>query len=153
MGTQGHTHGGYRHLHHHRPRPRREPLGTARRSQLNLITNPIHNGSTSTLSDVEGVPIDEHKPSNDPHIESGAASKQQGSETTLKATGSDKGPEASDAAVPTVRPRHEASELELFFDLFYVANLTTFTSQHKIEDRQSACPLRYSSLTCIVSSC
>ncbi|KAH6637217.1 bacterial low temperature requirement A protein-domain-containing protein [Chaetomium tenue] len=34
-------------------------------------------------------------------------------------------------------PRHEASTLELFFDLFFVANLATFTSYHYIVDHSS----------------
>ncbi|KAF2878210.1 hypothetical protein BDV95DRAFT_478666 [Massariosphaeria phaeospora] len=32
-------------------------------------------------------------------------------------------------------PRHEASTLELFFDLFFVANLATFTQYHAITNR------------------
>ncbi|KAK3315970.1 bacterial low temperature requirement A protein-domain-containing protein [Apodospora peruviana] len=34
-------------------------------------------------------------------------------------------------------PRHEASTLELFFDLFFVANLATFTTYHSIVDHSS----------------
>ncbi|KAK4167042.1 bacterial low temperature requirement A protein-domain-containing protein [Cladorrhinum sp. PSN259] len=34
-------------------------------------------------------------------------------------------------------PRHEASTLELFFDLFFVANLATFTTYHGITDHSS----------------
>ncbi|KAK3302897.1 bacterial low temperature requirement A protein-domain-containing protein [Chaetomium strumarium] len=34
-------------------------------------------------------------------------------------------------------PRHEASTLELFFDLFFVANLATFTAYHSITDHSS----------------
>ncbi|KAK4235556.1 bacterial low temperature requirement A protein-domain-containing protein [Achaetomium macrosporum] len=34
-------------------------------------------------------------------------------------------------------PRHEASTLELFFDLFFVANLATFTAYHSIIDHSS----------------
>ncbi|KAL2131420.1 hypothetical protein VTI74DRAFT_5131 [Chaetomium olivicolor] len=34
-------------------------------------------------------------------------------------------------------PRHEASTLELFFDLFFVANLATFTAYHYIVDHSS----------------
>ncbi|KAK3374722.1 bacterial low temperature requirement A protein-domain-containing protein [Podospora didyma] len=34
-------------------------------------------------------------------------------------------------------PRHEASTLELFFDLFFVANLATFTTYHAISDHSS----------------
>ncbi|GAB1316400.1 hypothetical protein MFIFM68171_06610 [Madurella fahalii] len=34
-------------------------------------------------------------------------------------------------------PRHEASTLELFFDLFFVANLATFTTYHAIVDHSS----------------
>jgi low temperature requirement protein LtrA len=33
--------------------------------------------------------------------------------------------------------RHEASTLELFFDLFFVANLATFTQYHAIIDRDT----------------
>lgn len=32
--------------------------------------------------------------------------------------------------------RHEASSIELFFDLFFVANLATFTAYHSINDRK-----------------
>jgi hypothetical protein len=56
--------------------------------------------------------------------------------------------ETSDAMVPwfvspikawnehlgSFSPRHEASILELFFDLFFVANLATFTQYHAITD-------------------
>ncbi|KAK0648006.1 bacterial low temperature requirement A protein-domain-containing protein [Cercophora newfieldiana] len=34
-------------------------------------------------------------------------------------------------------PRQEASTLELFFDLFFVANLATFTAYHSIDDHSS----------------
>ncbi|KAK3995164.1 bacterial low temperature requirement A protein-domain-containing protein [Cladorrhinum sp. PSN332] len=34
-------------------------------------------------------------------------------------------------------PRHEASTLELFFDLFFVANLATFTTYHGVTDHSS----------------
>ena len=58
-------------------------------------------------------------------------------------------PEHSDAMVPwfvspikawneklgSFSPRHEASILELFFDLFFVANLATFTQYHAITSR------------------
>jgi hypothetical protein len=32
--------------------------------------------------------------------------------------------------------REEASKIELFYDLFFVANLTTFTAVHEINDRK-----------------
>lgn len=34
-------------------------------------------------------------------------------------------------------PRHEASTIELFFDLWFVANLATFTQYHAITNRYS----------------
>ncbi|KAF2121284.1 bacterial low temperature requirement A protein-domain-containing protein [Lophiotrema nucula] len=34
-------------------------------------------------------------------------------------------------------PRHEASTLELFFDLFFVANLATFTAYHAVTNRDT----------------
>lgn len=34
----------------------------------------------------------------------------------------------------TFREREEASSIELFYDLFFVANLSSFTSTHNIDD-------------------
>lgn len=42
-----------------------------------------------------------------------------------------------DKASLVFSPRHEASTLELFFDLFFVANLATFTTYHAIVDHSS----------------
>jgi low temperature requirement protein LtrA len=36
---------------------------------------------------------------------------------------------------PHFKVHHEASSIELFYDLFFVANLTTFTANHPIDDR------------------
>ncbi|KAI9704373.1 MAG: hypothetical protein M1836_007236 [Candelina mexicana] len=36
---------------------------------------------------------------------------------------------------PAFREKEEASSIELFYDLFFVANLTTFTTGHPIDDR------------------
>ena len=36
---------------------------------------------------------------------------------------------------PRFKKHHEASSIELFYDLFFVANLATFTANHEIEDR------------------
>ena len=35
---------------------------------------------------------------------------------------------------PVLKRAHEASTIQLFFDLFFVANLTTFSGQHEIHD-------------------
>ncbi|KAL8993018.1 MAG: hypothetical protein Q9169_006661 [Polycauliona sp. 2 TL-2023] len=40
-----------------------------------------------------------------------------------------------DGGTPAFRERDEASTIELFFDLFFVANLTSFTNVHPIDDR------------------
>jgi hypothetical protein len=39
--------------------------------------------------------------------------------------------------VPTFRQHHEASSLELYYDLYFIANLTTFAAHHDIEDLES----------------
>lgn len=39
-----------------------------------------------------------------------------------------------DDDVPVFRPKEEASTIELFYDLFFVANLTSFTNVHPIAD-------------------
>ena len=36
--------------------------------------------------------------------------------------------------LPIFREREEASSIELFYDLFFVANLTSFTNVHSIDD-------------------
>lgn len=38
---------------------------------------------------------------------------------------------------PEFKRAHEASVIQLFYDLFFVANLTTFTSVHEINDGDS----------------
>lgn len=37
-----------------------------------------------------------------------------------------------DPDVPVLKRAHEASTIQLFFDLFFVANLTTFTGLHEV---------------------
>lgn len=41
---------------------------------------------------------------------------------------------------PAFREKEEASSIELFFDLFFVANLTSFTNAHPIDDKKSTVP-------------
>lgn len=38
---------------------------------------------------------------------------------------------------PSFRKKDEATTIELFYDLFFVANLTSFTSVHAIDSRSS----------------
>lgn len=38
--------------------------------------------------------------------------------------------------IPVFRPKEEASTIELFYDLFFVANLTSFTNVHPIADHK-----------------
>ena len=40
---------------------------------------------------------------------------------------------------PPLKRPHESSTIQLFYDLFFVANLTTFTSVHEINDKNSMC--------------
>lgn len=42
-----------------------------------------------------------------------------------------------DGSTPAFRERKEASSIELFYDLFFVANLTSFTTVHAIDDKES----------------
>ncbi|KAL8866093.1 MAG: hypothetical protein Q9174_006496, partial [Haloplaca sp. 1 TL-2023] len=42
-----------------------------------------------------------------------------------------------DSGAPAFRERGEASSIELFYDLFFVANLTSFTAVHAIDDRKT----------------
>ena len=38
---------------------------------------------------------------------------------------------------PVLKRAHESSTIQLFYDLFFVANLTTFTAVHEIDDSDS----------------
>ena len=38
---------------------------------------------------------------------------------------------------PPLHRHHEAPVIQLFYDLFFVANLTTFTGVHEVNDKQS----------------
>lgn len=42
-----------------------------------------------------------------------------------------------DGSTPAFREREEASSIKLFYDLFFVANLTSFTTVHAIDDKES----------------
>ena len=42
---------------------------------------------------------------------------------------------------PKLKRAHEASVIQLFYDLFFVANLTTFTKVHEINNSESMSPL------------
>ena len=44
-----------------------------------------------------------------------------------------------DSELPVFKHHHESSTVELFYDLFFVANLSTFTSNHEINN--AACRL------------
>ena len=41
---------------------------------------------------------------------------------------------------PPLKRPHESTTIQLFYDLFFVANLTTFTSVHEINDKNSKHP-------------
>ena len=44
---------------------------------------------------------------------------------------------------PAFREREEASSIELFYDLFFVANLTSFTNTNPIDDKDSTYELSH----------
>ena len=41
---------------------------------------------------------------------------------------------------PKFKPHHESSTIELFYDLFFVANLSTFTKNHEVTSGKSKLP-------------
>ncbi|KAL8668874.1 MAG: hypothetical protein Q9168_006519, partial [Polycauliona sp. 1 TL-2023] len=77
---------------------------------LPLIASPLHQGSLS-----HGTTRTTSEPS-----------------TVEKATVRE-----HDGGTPAFREREEASSIELFYDLFFVANLTSFTNVHPIDDRET----------------
>ena len=56
--------------------------------------------------------------------------------------------EIIDPDEPILKRPHEASTIQLFFDLFFVANLTTFTTNHEIDDWDSKYTCRGPTQTC-----
>jgi hypothetical protein len=45
--------------------------------------------------------------------------------------------QGTEAGIPTFRKHHEASSLELYYDLYFIANLTVFVAHHDIENLES----------------
>jgi hypothetical protein len=45
--------------------------------------------------------------------------------------------EGAEAGIPTFRKHHEASSLELYYDLYFIANLSIFTAHHEVENLES----------------
>ena len=46
-----------------------------------------------------------------------------------------------DSGEPVLKTAHESSVIQLFYDLFFVANLTTFTAVHEVNDLDSMWPM------------
>lgn len=51
------------------------------------------------------------------------------------------GPVHQRSDVPVFKKHHESSTIELFYDLFFVANLSTFTANHEINSADCTLPL------------
>ena len=96
------------------------------------MVNPIDDGSSmstisNSVSNAESTAV-ETKQGNGNPTEADETPQPNGAEANSKGDAiDDPGLKSNWAIRPMVRQRHEASELELFFDLFFVANLTTFT--------------------------
>ena len=78
------------------------------------------------------------------HTEEGAGSESFGSSQGLRAGGGSHLDEkaaqltAGHHTQPSIyKRRTEANSTELFFDLFFVANLTVFSSRHEVDDGES----------------
>lgn len=72
-------------------------------------------------------PLQNHASSDDPH----STDSSSPLDPEAQSHGKDK--------LPRFKQRHESSTIELFYDLFFVANLATFTNNHEIVD--SKCKL------------
>ena len=66
-----------------------------------------------------------------------------GQEQDFKSGGHIREIEAIRDDTPAFREKEEASTIELFYDLFFVANLTSFTNVHAIDDRTSKSSLSF----------
>ena len=51
--------------------------------------------------------------------------------------GDGEGSQRAEVDIPTFRRHHEANPLELYFDLYFIANLTTFVAHNDIENLES----------------
>ena len=49
--------------------------------------------------------------------------------------------------VPVFKPHRESSTIELFYDLFFVANLTVFTKNHDINSGHGECLASYGDIS------
>lgn len=94
--------------HHHGEQPHEDHLV---RKRLPLIESPVNDQLYDVL-DSDGTP----------NLE-----KMRSRASALPAISSSDGP-------ILYKTRHEASTIELFYDLFFVANLATFTAAHNHSD-------------------
>ena len=104
------------------------------------------NLTTFALSHPKHVPLFRNpleSPSYDHHLNSQkdpntSAQEASGGETPPSDHDEKHGkPVVFDPEEPVLSYAHEASTIQLFYDLFFVANLTTFTSVHEINDSES----------------
>ena len=98
------------------------------------MTSGAHRNERSWQDDAEGTSPKDHTCShvrrNSMTAGAHAAEKnwEEGTELTLT---------KSHTRSPLFKPRFEAKTVELFFDLFFVANLTVFAIDHEINDGSS----------------
>ena len=86
---------------------------------LSLIKTPLSDDQGEVTHDVE------HSESNLSYVDS----KQMSITTSHLSNGA--------RPHPVFKRHSESTPSELFYDLFFVANLTTFTNAHEINDHQS----------------
>ena len=110
---------------------------------LKLYASPL-----ATQEDMHNVGHIHDNSHGEPHLNESHHNHSVSSSSTEHAA-----PEMMDPDVPILKRAHEASTIQLFFDLFFVANLTTFTSLHEIDTWTGKFPLFYSSPTRLCRTC
>ena len=72
------------------------------------------------------------------HAEADHSNENQDSHHDSVSSASDEKGE-QDPEEPVLKKAHEAPTIQLFFDLYFVANLTTFSAQHDIHNANGIC--------------
>ena len=110
-------------------------FGISHPEHLTLIETPL-----ASKDDIAHGHHGHHAPKT---VEAGES--EEGSDSHSHTSESSLEKRLNDPQEPILKRAHEAPTIQLFFDLYFVANLTVFSSQHEIHSWEGNVPPHYRS--------
>ena len=108
-------------------RPLQNPQSIEKLALL-FFADPLNHSDTDNTGSTSSTKL------TSPHLQRPIVGPLKSSKAWESSVGLRNGCESSR---PIFKPRHQARNVELFFDLFFVANLTVFSIDHEINDGSS----------------